>query len=369
MGSLSAIVPDRTPLPGAAPGLAAGLTSARGALFPAGLAVDVRTSSGEPLLPPPGWDIEYVQLETGRCVCRRTAVHTARMQLCLESWSLGVLAAGRVPRGAVTFLLPLGRGGSARVQRRPAAAGEVAVLFDGAALDYRSAGASRLASVTIESSALEGHVHRLFGRGVGELRLQGRLSALRTEHSSFQRLVQSASSRAASQPRLLRDHSFASALERTVVKALLSEFEGSREPDPPSHGRALARNAEAFLRQNRSEPPTIAALCDALHASERTLHEAFREHLGTTPKAYLKTLRLNAARHDLLMAAESTRVTDVALDWGFLHFGWFSQDYRRLFGETPSQTLHRGRANATRCVRAPASRSAPPLLPALGMSW
>jgi len=39
-------------------------------------------------------------------------------------------------------------------------------------------------------------------------------------------------------------------------------------------------------------------------------------------------------------------VTDVALDWGFLHFGWFSQDYRRLFGETPSQTLHRGRVDA-----------------------
>ncbi len=41
-------------------------------------------------------------------------------------------------------------------------------------------------------------------------------------------------------------------------------------------------------------------------------------------------------------------MTDVALDWGFLHFGWFSQDYRRLFGETPSQTLLRGREEAGR---------------------
>ena len=107
--------------------------------------------------------------------------------------------------------------------------------------------------------------------------------------------------------------------------------------------RALALRAEAWLRQNLSEPPTIAALCAAMGASERTLHEAFREHLGTSPKSYVKKLRLNAARQNLLDRAGRTRVTDVALEWGFLHFGWFSQDYRRLFGETPSQTLQRGR--------------------------
>ena len=112
--------------------------------------------------------------------------------------------------------------------------------------------------------------------------------------------------------------------------------------------------------QAESEPPTIAALCEVVNVSERTLHAAFRENLGTTPKAYLKTLRLNTAHHDLLRAGARTRVTDVALDWGFVHFGWFSQDYRRLFGETPSQTLHRARAEAARreaCEPEPGGRT------------
>jgi transcriptional regulator GlxA family with amidase domain len=117
------------------------------------------------------------------------------------------------------------------------------------------------------------------------------------------------------------------------------------EERSPYRGRALALRAEAWLRQNLAEPPTIARLCAALGVSERTLHEAFRRHLDATPKAYAKTLRLNAARRDLLRGAAERRVTDVALDWGFAHFGWFSQDYRRLFGETPSQTLHRGPAS------------------------
>ena len=128
--------------------------------------------------------------------------------------------------------------------------------------------------------------------------------------------------------------------------ASLTALVARRTMTPPRRGRVLAERAEAWLRQNLAEPPTIATLCEALDASERTLHEAFREHLGTTPKAYAKTLRLNAARQDLLQGGATTRVTDVALDWGFLHFGWFSQDYRRLFGETPSQTLHRGRVDA-----------------------
>ena len=128
------------------------------------------------------------------------------------------------------------------------------------------------------------------------------------------------------------------------MKVLLSPFETPREPRTTATSHRLAWRAEAWLRQNLAEAPKIAALCGALSARERTLHEAFREHLGTTPKAYLKTLRLNAAHHDLLRGLPETRVTDIALDWGFCHFGWFSQEYRRLFGETPGKTLQRARA-------------------------
>jgi AraC family ethanolamine operon transcriptional activator len=108
-------------------------------------------------------------------------------------------------------------------------------------------------------------------------------------------------------------------------------------------GQSLASEAEAILRQHLHEPLTITELCDALGASERSLHAAFRDHLGTTPKTHHKRLRLHGARQDLLHADLDTRVTDVALKWGFLHFGWFSHDYQRLFAETPSGTLRRVR--------------------------
>jgi transcriptional regulator GlxA family with amidase domain len=108
-----------------------------------------------------------------------------------------------------------------------------------------------------------------------------------------------------------------------------------------SRRQMLACEAEAWLRQHLTEPLTIADPCQAVQTSRRALHTAFRERLGTTPKLHLKALRLQAARSELLRGAPGTRITDVALNSGFLHFGWFAQDYHRFFGETPSATLRR----------------------------
>jgi AraC-like DNA-binding protein len=124
-----------------------------------------------------------------------------------------------------------------------------------------------------------------------------------------------------------------------------------KRPAAP-RGHRLAREAEAWLRENLTEPLTIRDVCSALHASERTLHAAFREHVGTTPKAFVKVLRLRAARQDLLHPGPNTRVTDVALRWCLLHFGWFAHDYHALFGETPSRTLRRATLDAAMAERA-----------------
>lgn len=109
-------------------------------------------------------------------------------------------------------------------------------------------------------------------------------------------------------------------------------------------GRRLAQKAADWLRAHLEEQLTIRDVCRALGVRERTLHAAFCEHLRTSPKAYFKGLRLTQARDELLRADPGTRVTDVAMRWGFLHLGWFAHDYSRHFGETPSATLRRSAA-------------------------
>ena len=87
-------------------------------------------------------------------------------------------------------------------------------------------------------------------------------------------------------------------------------------------------------------PVTMQQLTQTLGTPGRTLHQGFVETFGTTPMAYLRTLRLSNARHDLLTQRWAT-VTETAMQWNFFHLGRFSQDYQRIYGETPSQTFRR----------------------------
>lgn len=289
----------------------------------------------------------YCQLTPGRFRARLTRFRTPRLELCLETWSLGMLKRGSAPRQKVTLICSIGRGRSGRLQGRPVVPGDVLVLFEGEPFDCRSLEPAHLVTLSLERAALESRARELLGRGLHELRLEGRLQWSRVDPAILRGVCLEAVSRAGSAPQVLRRSSFGRDLEAFVTSLLLREETASSplpaDPPPVGRSRALAMKAEAWLRECLAETPTMADLCAALGAGERTIHEAFRDNLGTTPMAYHKALRLNAAHQALAQAGIRTTVTDVALDWGFLHFGWFSQDYRRLFGETPSQTLHRCR--------------------------
>lgn len=61
------------------------------------------------------------------------------------------------------------------------------------------------------------------------------------------------------------------------------------------------------------------------------------------PMAYIKLHRLHGIRRELLTAdPRAVTIGGLALRWGFLNAGHFARDYRRLFGELPSQTLAGG---------------------------
>jgi len=105
--------------------------------------------------------------------------------------------------------------------------------------------------------------------------------------------------------------------------------------------RALRRALE-LLDQGGEPLPTIPELCRWAGVGQRTLEYAFRDQLGVTPVRYVKLMRLNRARRLLRCASSSHEtVTSIAFACGFIELGRFAGDYRRLFGESPSQTLQR----------------------------
>ena len=65
--------------------------------------------------------------------------------------------------------------------------------------------------------------------------------------------------------------------------------------------------------------------------------------LGMSPKRYPLLRRMAFVRRALRAAVpDAATVMDVATRYGFWQLGRFTVEYRSLFGETPSATLHHG---------------------------
>lgn len=102
------------------------------------------------------------------------------------------------------------------------------------------------------------------------------------------------------------------------------------------------RQAQQYIRAHLLDSLTLESIARASGASVRGLCQAFQQSLQCAPMAYVRQLRLERARQQLLDAPAGTQVTDVALRCGFNHTGRFSMAYRSRYGESPLQTL-RGR--------------------------
>jgi AraC-like DNA-binding protein len=100
------------------------------------------------------------------------------------------------------------------------------------------------------------------------------------------------------------------------------------------------RRAIEFMQESLASPIRLADVVAAAGIPGRTLHRHFHDRYGMSPMRYLHDSRMTRARHDLLHAGGDT-VTDIALRWGFSHLGRFASEYRRRYGETPSQTRRR----------------------------
>jgi AraC-like DNA-binding protein len=106
--------------------------------------------------------------------------------------------------------------------------------------------------------------------------------------------------------------------------------------------RDLVEQAENLALADVDEPLHISAICCVLAVSERTLRKAFHKVRGLPPCRHLRILRLSRARRALLSADfRRTTVTEIATCFGFVELGRFSVEYRKVFGESPSQTLYR----------------------------
>jgi AraC-like DNA-binding protein len=145
---------------------------------------------------------------------------------------------------------------------------------------------------------------------------------------------------------VLRSPLVVGAVAEMTAAAALAAFPNTATAVPYQRGAgqvapAAVRRAAAFIEEHAARPITSAEIAAAAQVSPRALQAAFRRHLGTTPIAHARRVRLERA-HRELEAADPSRgdtVAAIAHRWGWASLSRFGADYRAAYGRPPSRTL------------------------------
>ncbi|RLA04620.1 MAG: AraC family transcriptional regulator [Gammaproteobacteria bacterium] len=134
-------------------------------------------------------------------------------------------------------------------------------------------------------------------------------------------------------------------LERSLLTSMLFSFNHNyrdilRKQEStvaPKHVKKL----EEYIHNHLQDNITIDDLVSISGVTSRSIYNGFKSFLGTTPMKYILQARLEKVREDLLNPNQSNNVTQIATKWNFTQLGRFAACYKKVFGESPTETLHK----------------------------
>jgi len=289
-----------------------------------------------------GLETEYVQLEARPFKAQWTIASLQAMVVQFGREDVAIVRRLRIPAGRWAFVVPLAVPDSARWNGCRVDGDEVIIcppLAECYAFDPR---ATTFAIVSVpEKSAIASAARDLLDATGSTRTVLPRAHDARELHHWLNAVLTKAAT----------DGWCAAGVERRIDGALdrclRSAVPAERHVEASTGRSQIVRRAEAFFRRHLGEPVSIAQLSSIAGVSERSLRNAFYDVYTTSPKRYLRLWQLHQVRRALRSPdGREATVTDVATCHGFYELGRFAGEYKALFGEVPSQTLHRARAES-----------------------
>ncbi len=91
------------------------------------------------------------------------------------------------------------------------------------------------------------------------------------------------------------------------------------------------------LSQNLGRSWSVEEMADAVKLSTTHFKQLFKEKVGISPMAYLLEIRLEKAREILVDPQCFLQIQEVGVKSGLSNDSHFSRDFKRKFGQTPTQ--------------------------------
>ena len=208
-----------------------------------------------------------------------------------------------------------------------------------------SADCSKIA-VRIECDAIERHAAALLGRPLPQrLQFTPEMDTRQGSGLAWERTIRQLLRSVQQTPELVGHPLMQAQLEQLIMSGLLIWQNNtlSNSLGQPT-AMVLPRHlklAEDYMRAHLDAPITNEQLAALTGISLRTLYNSFRKFRGVSPMRHLRDLRMEKVREALLDTGTLRNVTSVATRWGFFELGRFAAEYKRRYGESPSDTLRR----------------------------
>lgn len=132
----------------------------------------------------------------------------------------------------------------------------------------------------------------------------------------------------------------------SLVTGVKHSASGLLDPAPHRIGPGYVKRAEEYIEAHVTEPITLTQIADAVGVPARSLRAAFTTRHGVAPMEFLRRMRFERARRWFMEAPPGTTVVSVVKALGLGDPGRFSVEYKKRFGQTPSQALAGGRFGA-----------------------
>ena len=91
-----------------------------------------------------------------------------------------------------------------------------------------------------------------------------------------------------------------------------------------------------IVEQDLAKAPGIASIAKSLNISASRLRRIFKQKTGVSFGRYIKTVRLQRAQ--TLLQETRLSVKQIRIEVGLFDHSHFARDYKKEFGESPSET-------------------------------
>jgi len=292
------------------------------------------------------WDQTYEQLSPGQFEGRFMEVWFRCIQLFRETVNQSVYEKGLMRAGERAFGVPVAMKGQGYFCGRPILPDAIMTIHDGGELDFHAPEHFDLVALSVPTDVLTRYASEIEHRDVekelqGVAVIQGDKAAVDAFRGFLVTVLESVSRT----PSMLQYPAMQKGLEQALLSSVMKAVgraDDARPAASPTTRHAIVSRAQDYMREHVEDPLTVEDLCRFLKVSRRTLQYSFQEVLQLNPVSYLRAMRLNGV-HRALKSADPQRnsVQDIAARWGFWHLSHFANDYRRMFGVLPSETLRR----------------------------